>query len=112
LSYLLCFSSESHALPVPYPLSLHAALPILGRECPRRGRRIHARPARVQGCGTARALALYSGLSRPSRAVSKSVSSRTSILRRGKSEEHTSELQSRENLVCRLLLEKKKNKRR
>src|SRR5690606_7887827 len=26
-----------------------------------------------------------------------------------KSEEHTSELQSRENLVCRLLLEKKKN---
>src|SRR5690606_40159993 len=29
--------------------------------------------------------------------------------RRGRSEEHTSELQSRENLVCRLLLEKKKN---
>src|SRR5207302_5285656 len=31
------------------------------------------------------------------------------LLRRGRSEEHTSELQSRENLVCRLLLEKKKN---
>src|SRR5690242_20952411 len=30
---------------------------------------------------------------------------------RGKSEEHTSELQSHVNLVCRLLLEKKKNKR-
>src|SRR5436309_8598889 len=29
-----------------------------------------------------------------------------------RSEEHTSELQSRENLVCRLLLEKKKNIRR
>src|SRR5436309_14385927 len=28
---------------------------------------------------------------------------------RRRSEEHTSELQSRENLVCRLLLEKKKN---
>src|SRR5207302_5582374 len=28
----------------------------------------------------------------------------------GRSEEHTSELQSRENLVCRLLLEKKNNK--
>src|SRR5690606_42082786 len=28
-----------------------------------------------------------------------------------RSEEHTSELQSRENLVCRLLLEKKNNKR-
>src|SRR5207302_3627469 len=30
--------------------------------------------------------------------------------RRARSEEHTSELQSRENLVCRLLLEKKKTK--
>src|SRR2546430_11000061 len=29
----------------------------------------------------------------------------------GRSEEHTSELQSQSNLVCRLLLEKKKNKR-
>src|SRR5438874_3409240 len=29
---------------------------------------------------------------------------------RGRSEEHTSELQSRRDLVCRLLLEKKKNK--
>src|SRR5690606_41194592 len=31
------------------------------------------------------------------------------ILNVERSEEHTSELQSRENLVCRLLLEKKKN---
>src|SRR6266700_4924445 len=30
--------------------------------------------------------------------------------RHGRSEEHTSELQSRENLVCRLLLEKKKKR--
>src|SRR5258707_1816801 len=30
-------------------------------------------------------------------------------LQRGRSEEHTSELQSRQYLVCRLLLEKKKN---
>src|SRR5690606_41479786 len=30
------------------------------------------------------------------------------LRRRARSEEHTSELQSRENLVCRLLLEKKK----
>src|SRR2546430_11228497 len=30
--------------------------------------------------------------------------------RRQRSEEHTSELQSQSNLVCRLLLEKKKNK--
>src|SRR3712207_6858045 len=31
------------------------------------------------------------------------------LLTRGRSEEHTSELQSRQYLVCRLLLEKKKN---
>src|SRR2546427_3521126 len=31
-------------------------------------------------------------------------------VRRGRSEEHTSELQSQSNLVCRLLLEKKKKK--
>src|SRR5690349_24221671 len=31
---------------------------------------------------------------------------------RGRSEEHTSELQSRRDLVCRLLLEKKKNKKK
>src|SRR5690606_39572103 len=31
---------------------------------------------------------------------------------RTRSEEHTSELQSRENLVCRLLLEKKNNKKK
>src|SRR5436309_10121097 len=35
----------------------------------------------------------------------------TSPAASGRSEEHTSELQSRENLVCRLLLEKKKNNR-
>src|SRR5690606_39871695 len=38
-----------------------------------------------------------------------SSSSQSSISKR--SEEHTSELQSRENLVCRLLLEKKKKKK-
>src|SRR5690606_41749624 len=32
------------------------------------------------------------------------------VIEDGRSEEHTSELQSRENLVCRLLLEKKKKK--
>src|SRR5436309_6620673 len=32
----------------------------------------------------------------------------TALAFAGRSEEHTSELQSRENLVCRLLLEKKK----
>src|SRR2546430_8778059 len=34
----------------------------------------------------------------------------TSLVVAGRSEEHTSELQSQSNLVCRLLLEKKKKK--
>src|SRR3989449_1577226 len=34
----------------------------------------------------------------------------TALVSRARSEEHTSELQSRLHLVCRLLLEKKKNK--
>src|SRR5690606_2958114 len=37
--------------------------------------------------------------------------SRADAVKRIRSEEHTSELQSRENLVCRLLLEKKKNQK-
>src|SRR2546427_9338987 len=39
-----------------------------------------------------------------------STSPATSISNSWRSEEHTSELQSQSNLVCRLLLEKKKNK--
>src|SRR2546427_4866681 len=35
----------------------------------------------------------------------------TALLDRGRSEEHTSELQSQSNLVCRLLLEKKKKEK-
>src|SRR2546430_3658191 len=60
----------------------------------------------------------------PPRLISKSAMHRLQVLtehvpkrncelihaRIGRSEEHTSELQSQSNLVCRLLLEKKKNK--
>src|SRR5437016_12394530 len=67
-----------------YTLSLHDALPILARRD--RGSRAST-PSRC-GAGSARRRR------RPCR-----------------SEEHTSELQSLTNLVCRLLLEKKKNKK-
>src|SRR2546430_4218315 len=47
----------------------------------------------------------------PSRSATKTFARRQMISeRRTRSEEHTSELQSQSNLVCRLLLEKKKNK--
>src|SRR5687768_17780117 len=46
-----------------------------------------------------------------SRAVARRSSTMRSATRCGRSEEHTSELQSRLHLVCRLLLEKKKKKK-
>src|SRR5690606_41789784 len=52
----------------------------------------------------------FRSISAPPWPVGRRCSSRrpVSSSRRTRSEEHTSELQSRENLVCRLLLEKKK----
>src|SRR5207237_6048941 len=70
-----------------YTLSLHDALPISGHGSVDRRRMAR----RATQCGRL-------GRVRPSRE------------RYGRSEEHTSELQSHLNLVCRLLLEKKKNK--
>src|SRR3712207_8174842 len=46
----------------------------------------------------------FSGIGRPGRGRGSSIHTRWSVAR---SEEHTSELQSRQYLVCRLLLEKK-----
>src|SRR5439155_19997822 len=89
-------------------LSLHDALPIFGqsRAAPitnRRARWRHARPAqhfhrlrRNHWIEVERDFPL-------DRLVALSLSKR-----RARSEEHTSELQSRGHLVCRLLLEKKK----
>src|SRR5215475_16186272 len=68
-----------------YTLSLHDALPIL---------------CRAPSCST-----FSSPTTRASPCSTASSASRSLGTR---SEEHTSELQSRENLVCRLLLEKKK----
>src|SRR2546427_6228174 len=44
------------------------------------------------------------------RSTAKAVPNSSAIAAPTRSEEHTSELQSQSNLVCRLLLEKKKNK--
>src|SRR5690606_41257964 len=72
-----------------YTLSLHDALPIW---------RFEQRAQGVHGGSVKRRAALF--LFRQGSMACE---------RRARSEEHTSELQSRENLVCRLLLEKKKN---
>src|SRR5690606_39812918 len=93
-----------------YTLPLHDALPILRRARCVPGRR--PCPAHPQPCPAA---AVRPGSARTA-AQRQSPHHRAGRprdrLRRGgparaRSEEHTSELQSRENLVCRLLLEKK-----
>src|SRR5207253_7493881 len=59
--------------------------------------------------GTAQALALWPGVSRSGITITAGLFRRLTRAA-ARSEEHTSELQSRGHLVCRLLLEKKKNK--
>src|SRR5690242_20861821 len=82
-----------------YTLSLHDALPIFpGPDERQRGWR--GRPHAT--CGRACPRPRYRAERR---------GRRRRIRRTGRSEEHTSELQSHVNLVCRLLLEKKKKKK-
>src|SRR5437762_3794659 len=81
-----------------YTLSLHDALPICADRCACRcGRVVVRRPGR-RGCRDGRRVLRLQGAAVPERDPP--------ALR---SEEHTSELQSPMYLVCRLLLEKKKN---
>src|SRR5690349_22701059 len=101
----MCFFFTTTPPPDIYTLSLHDALPIWAPAPPTKPRSSH--PARctvrarrcddVMGrSGEGRCnLPEHPGRHKP---------------RRGRSEEHTSELQSRRDLVCRLLLEKKKKK--
>src|SRR3712207_7714375 len=81
-----------------YTLSLHDALPIYTKQetrCSARSRTACATRPGPTICSAGPA------------ATSSSSCSPTSSRRRSRSEEHTSELQSRQYLVCRLLLEKK-----
>src|SRR3712207_8239485 len=100
---LVCLFFNDSATTEIYTLSLHDALPISGGPaCPGPGSAPGRRPgsparrarrpgARTEGVGHSPA----GGRRRHGRGS-------------GRSEEHTSELQSRQYLVCRLLLEKKK----
>src|SRR3712207_6913885 len=88
-----------------YTLSLHDALPICFEEA-----RSHVLPGEPHGTRTGW-LAMPFG--RPQRAYGMAISATIGSFEgprwcSSRSEEHTSELQSRQYLVCRLLLEKKK----
>src|SRR5690606_41700987 len=70
------------------------------------------RPATPTTCSRSRRCTATGTPSRsrsPCRSCGRPARRRRTRSPRSRSEEHTSELQSRENLVCRLLLEKKKN---
>src|SRR5207249_11025807 len=87
--------------PPPYPLSLHDALPISIERNPAFPNRTNVSwYAELEPGSQARIRARIF-----ERGVGETLSSGTGASR---SEEHTSELQSRFDLVCRLLLEKKK----
>src|SRR3712207_8996804 len=95
---MLCFFFNDTATTEIYTLSLHDALPIYrpgepaapGGHRSETGRRAHV----GRGLRDCRTRHRFRGCRPECRAV-------------GRSEEHTSELQSRQYLVCRLLLEKK-----
>src|SRR2546430_5070723 len=91
--YLICnfFFFNDTATTEIYTLSLHDALPICRRRWPARARR----PPCRRGCRT------------PCRRSSRCASVAQCVRELLRSEEHTSELQSQSNIVCRLLLEKK-----
>src|SRR5206468_5043973 len=109
LHFLFSHAPSSLAI---YILSLHDALPIFGSDCGRHStasmpkehassadRRPDAQPTAPRGeLLRRRAVGCASGRRSAEDACS------------FRSEEHTSELQSRSDIVCRLLLEKKKNK--
>src|SRR5438874_2847503 len=95
--YVLFFFFNDPATTDIYTLSLHDALPICRTPTFSSRSRSGIERSPCPDCPCAR---------RPCDG-----SRYTPCRRRGRSEEHTSELQSRRDLVCRLLLEKKKKKR-
>src|SRR5690606_40820306 len=93
------------------PLSLHDALPICSHLPPPHEPAPPGMPERHTPWSAAAIAARYSGRTADSTSHPDPVdpeSHNAHAPAAPRSEEHTSELQSRENLVCRLLLEKKK----
>src|SRR5207244_12479081 len=105
LHLLSCFSLTAPSPTDIYTLSLHDALPI-SRRLRRRssGSRRGGRRCQLERLCSCPTLLLSSYM----RANSGGGGLRPARTRSTRSEEHTSELQSPDHLVCRLLLEKKK----
>src|SRR5207302_10063719 len=105
-TYLFLFSNRTPPASI-YTLSLHDALPIFAAGF------VLLQSARIRVRPPARQLPAARWCLSPPSAPSRRREPRSvARVRATRSEEHTSELQSRENLVCRLLLEKKKTKKK
>src|SRR5690625_6774953 len=98
---LVYFSLKDALHSVLYTPSLHDALPIFGADLARGSQQ-------ANGNGQVKARAFLGKVGRRQRnGGAPRGQLKTGIAQRSRSEEHTSELQSRGHLVCRLLLEKK-----
>src|SRR5690606_41729503 len=110
VSFSLFFSNATATTEI-YTLSLHDALPIFFGYSPIRTPVIYSN-GYVPAVGTGNqtnpwVVATQTGFNEN---WTNNIQTNINIEQNFRSEEHTSELQSRENLVCRLLLEKKKKK--
>src|SRR3712207_8041620 len=99
-SFMFFFFNDTATTEI-YTLSLHDALPISGVVGMDVVGAVHGRAARGEIRGVAQIHDLTLGRH--------ALRGQTGLGQDARSEEHTSELQSRQYLVCRLLLEKKKN---
>src|SRR5207253_4338648 len=107
ISFFTVFSTSRFST-----LSLHDALPILFSECRRVTGNAHDAEDASQLAFLALAIEIRSGTAilRAGAWLQRVARRQALKIVRSRSEEHTSELQSRGHLVCRLLLEKKNKK--
>src|SRR5690606_41496119 len=101
-----CLSTDPPPTEI-YTLSLHDALPICDSSEWDASAAAWARSTRLSSAGVEASSAADCATAATA-ATDCSATDAVTRERYSRSEEHTSELQSRENLVCRLLLEKKK----
>src|SRR5205085_10057178 len=110
-TFTSCFEPSlyfSHYPPPPpfHPLSLHDALPISGRAPV-----LTLKPGQTVRIDTVSHQGLINGMHPVKFFGDAGIPAKEVLPDAIRSEEHTSELQSQSNLVCRLLLEKKKKRR-
>src|SRR5207244_12585396 len=107
----LSFASNTTAFPAPHILSLHDALPISNELAALQLQATHRRaqnhfPAPALDFRFAAVIKIGERNGRHTHTIAGGAGKKS--LPENRSEEHTSELQSPDHLVCRLLLEKKK----